>query len=292
MARKTVYTLCVDNYSPGIRQLTYPLLRGYAEKIDAEFYEITERRFPEWPVTYEKFQIGDLASERRDEWILFFDADTLISSDQFDITSHLSKDTVAHNAKDIASVRWRYDEYFWRDGRSIGSCSWCVVASEWCLDLWARPDVPMERLLPMMSTTLSEERSGLCPKAHLIDDYLLSRNIARFGLKFTTVKDICGSLGLSDPLGQGRSPFLWHKHQISESQKLREMLAILSTPDGELAFAESGDIISTPQGLALRIQDGRIIGPCGRGWGLMTKSEAAAFWRTWDVTESRAVRLS
>ena len=41
--KKVIFTLSVDDYSPEITEITFPLMRYYARKIDAEFRIITER---------------------------------------------------------------------------------------------------------------------------------------------------------------------------------------------------------------------------------------------------------
>lgn len=61
--KKALWVLNVDNYSPDITVITYPLLKAYAKKIRAEFCEITTRKYPAWPVVCEKMQIYDLARE-------------------------------------------------------------------------------------------------------------------------------------------------------------------------------------------------------------------------------------
>ena len=281
--RKTLYTLCVNDYAPAIRELTFPLLKHHAAKIGADFHVITERKYPDWPITYEKFQVGELARERQDDWAIFFDADTLINPEQFDVTNHLPRNTVAHNGKDVASIRWRYDNYMRRDGRNIGSCTWCVICSDWCLDLWHRPEEPLSELLPNISITVGEHNSGQCKQEHLIDDYLLSRNIARYGLKFRTIIDICEELGIKGPNGQGISFALWHKYTMTEEQKLREMVAVLSTPQQQPAFAEQGEVMNSPQGPVMKTRDGRIIAPAGIGWGFMSPQQAEEFRTKWNL---------
>jgi hypothetical protein len=284
--RKTIYTLDIDNYEPAIKELTFPLMQNYAAKIGANLFVIKERKFPEWPVTYEKLQIHTLgaASKPRDgaylnedgnlvhdflyqanDWNIFIDADTLVNPEMFDITDHLRKDTICHNGRDMAGVRWTYDQYFRRDGRHFGSCNWFTVASDWCLDLW-RPldDLTLEEALANIHITVGEHNSGHCKTEHLIDDYVLSRNIARFGLKATTVSEICGNLGWKDPAGRGFSPFLFHLYTLSPEEKLRRLLAVVSTPNGQ--------VIQGPNNQ-----------PLGMGWGLMGADEAAEFRRKWGV---------
>ena len=184
--KKTVYVLNVDDYAPEITEVTYPLIKHYAEKIGAEFYEIRERKFPGWPPVYEKMQIYQLAQEMGNDWNIYIDSDALVHPDCMDITNHLSKDTVAHNGRDPADHRWRYDRFFLRDGRHIGSCNWFTAASDWCIDLW-KPldDLTKEEAVANIYPVVNELNTVIIPE-HLIDDYVLSRNIAKYSLKFTT----------------------------------------------------------------------------------------------------------
>ncbi len=271
--RKTLYTLNVSpdgkgTYDPEICHLTYPLLKNYAEKIGAEFHVITERKRPEWPVTIEKFQVAELAKQRGDDWSIFVDADTLISPEMFDITEHMPQNTVAHNGSDMANVRWKYDHYFRRDGRNFGSCTWLVAASSWCVeDLWQLPMQKPEEAYANINLTIQEHNSGHCETEHLIDDYTLSRNIARYGLKTTTVTEICGRLAWKTPDGRAFSPFLWHIYNTDRMTKLSRMLMVLSTPNGQ--------VIQDPAGPNLP--------PIGIGWGLMDGEKAAELRKKWGV---------
>jgi len=219
---KTLYTLNIDDYAPEIRALTYPLLEHYAEKIGAEFFEITERKFPAWPVVYEKLQIYELGEERGDDWSIFLDADTLVHPETFDWAVYIPKDTVAHNGIDFANLRWRYDRYFLRDGRDLGSCNWNTWASAWCRDLW-RPldDLTFDQAVANIFPAVGELNTVITP-SHLIDDYTLSRNIARFGLKTTTLMEIQKRLGFE------AAGFFWHQYTISVEEKVKEMAWMLS----------------------------------------------------------------
>ena len=216
----TVYTLDVDGYAPDITALTRPLLQRWVEKIGASLHVISTRRWPELPPVYEKLQIPDLARERGDDRIVYIDADALVHPDFFDPTDHVPMGTVAHNGADMAGNRWRYDEFFRRDGRNIGSCNWFTVGSRWTLDLWRPLDdltfhQACDRIFPIQS-----ELNSVITREHLIDDYILSRNIARFGLKFTTVNQVLRDLG-------DTGNYLWHQYQIPRSEKVAEMGKIL-----------------------------------------------------------------
>ncbi len=218
--RKTVYTLNLNKYAPDITAITYPLIGAWAEKIDAEFIVIDKERFPGWPVTYQKLAVREIAESRCDDWSIFIDSDALVHPDFFDPTAHVSKDTVIHNGKDPAMLRWRYDEYFLRDGRHISSCNWFACASDWCRDLWTPLDIPLQNALENIRPLAGELNSGLVEPEHLIDDYTLSRNIARYGLKFVTMAEICGRFGFANG-------YLWHLYQISNEEKVKRMKVCL-----------------------------------------------------------------
>lgn len=220
--KKTLYTLDVDNYAPEIKDLTFPLLQRYARRIGADFHPITKRRYPGMPPVYEKMQIYELGRAHGNDWNIYVDADALIHPETIDFTAHLGKDTVAHNGSDFAGVRWTYDEYFLRDGRNIGSCNWFTVASDWCLDLWHPLELTLAEAVANIRPTVTEQVSGAFSPSHLIDDYTLSRNIAKFGLKFTTLIDLMKRIGLP------QANFFWHLYTIPTEEKVKQMKEVLS----------------------------------------------------------------
>ena len=57
--KKTIFVLLVGNYLPRLCSLTIPSIERYAKRIGAQFRLISERRWPDWPVNYEKVQIFD-----------------------------------------------------------------------------------------------------------------------------------------------------------------------------------------------------------------------------------------
>jgi hypothetical protein len=219
--KKTVFTLNVDGYAPEITDLTYPLIKKWTNKIEADFYVISERKYPDKPPVYEKMQIYNLGMDMKNDWNIYVDSDTLVHPDTIDITHFLKKDTVCHNGNDIASNRWRYNDFFLRDGRNIGSCNWFSVASDWCIDLWHPLDISYEEALENIFPITSELNTNIT-RDHLIDDYMLSRNIARFGLKFTTVLEIMEKMG-------DTGYYFWHQYTFGIEEKVRRMKEVLRT---------------------------------------------------------------
>jgi hypothetical protein len=218
--KKTIYLLDINDYAPEIKKLTFPYIKRYAEKIGAEIYIIKERKFPNFPITYEKLQIYELAKKHKNDWNIYIDFDTLIHPETIDFTNYISKDTVLHNGADFANVRWRYDEYFLRDGRNIGSCNWMTIASDWCVDLWAPLNIPLKEALNNIEPTQIENKTVII-KEHLIDDYVLSRNIAKFGLKFKKITDLKKDIGLEN------ANFFFHIYLTNPKEKLKEMKKII-----------------------------------------------------------------
>lgn len=188
--KKTLYTLDVGNYEPEITKLTFPLLRKYAKKIGADFYVIKDRKFPNFPIPYEKFQISELSKSRGDEWSIFFDADALVHPNMWDPTEVVGKEYTISNGSDFTPIRWKPDKYSKRDGRFIGKGNWCMMGSEWTAsDLWRPLDITKEEAEAMIIPTLAES-STVIEGSHLIDDLTVSRNIARYGLQHVLINKI------------------------------------------------------------------------------------------------------
>jgi hypothetical protein len=216
--KKTLFTLNVDGYAPEITALTYPLFKRYAHKIGADFQVITDRKYPSLPPVYEKLQIYELG--QYSDWSIYIDSDALVHPDMFDVTEFLHKDTVCHNGSDMANNRWKYDNFFRRDGRHIGSCNWFTIASDWCLDLWhPLNDITYEEALENIFP-IQDEVNSVITREHLIDDYVLSRNIAKYGLHFTTVLKVMSVYSIP-------GDYLWHQYTISMDEKVKQMYEVL-----------------------------------------------------------------
>ena len=223
--RKSIYTLNLNGeYAPQICAMTYPMLRRYAAKIGAEFHVITEDRFPGWPANYNKLQIYELAKERKDDWSIYFDSDAVIHPDCFDVTDHLPMDTVMHHTSDLGCNRWKYDRFFRRDGRNIGSCGFFCVASSWCREFW-KPltDLSLEEALENISPAVTERNFDLGPE-HFLDEYVMSRNVAKYGLKFETFVDLKKRIG-----DRVEGSYVWHTYLASNEEKVRQIAEVLLT---------------------------------------------------------------
>jgi len=223
-AKKVIFTLNIDNYAPEVVAITRPLLCHYAEKIGAEIVDITGRKLTLGTIyepVYEKLQIYELAQQIGADWNIYIDSDALIHPDFFDPTLMLAKDTVCHNGTDFAPHRWRYDRFFHRHGNNIGSCNWFAAASDWCIELWHPiDDMTPEEAVARIYPTTGELNGGTTP-GHLIDDYTLSRNIAKYGFKVQTVINLCKAVGYE------HNSFLFHLYNVTNEYKAAEMKKVL-----------------------------------------------------------------
>jgi hypothetical protein len=172
-------------------------MKRYADKIGADFFVIKDRKFPNLPPVFEKFQIYELSKQHGNDWNIFFDADTLILPDFYDFTVLVNKDTtVSGYTSDFTPQRFKPDEYFLRDGRFIGKGNWFMAASDWCRDVWhPLEDISFEEAFKRIDSIQDEKNHGV-ESNHLIDDYLVSRNIARFGLKHKLISEIANERGI------------------------------------------------------------------------------------------------
>lgn len=219
----TIFTLNINNYEPEIRKLTYPLMREYARKIGADFVEISGRCFPSWPVSYEKLQIYELGES--EGWNLFFDADTLIHPDTIDFTDYLLEETVYNNSKDMAGLRWKFDRFFHRDGRSIGTGNWLAFVHGWCIEYFKPLEISLTEALENIHPTREELAGGLT-REHFIDGYATSRNVAKYGLDFDTLE---GSSGVLVNIGLANERFFWHGYNMITEQKVLQMKSVLES---------------------------------------------------------------
>lgn len=177
--RKIIYTLNINNYLPELCKLTLPTIQQYAKRIGAEFQLITVRQYPDWPITYEKIQLYELGKDN--DWNILIDADTIISPHLHDVTQIFPSDYVGVQMTYDANKHLPMDYYFIKDGRNIGLAANFVVTSAACHNLWT----------PFNENHLTILRRLHSSKArkHIVDEYCLSQNFAKYGMKLSGIAD-------------------------------------------------------------------------------------------------------
>jgi len=221
---KTIFLLNIGQYAPAITRLTYPFINLYAKRIGATVHPITERKFPEWPVVYEKLQIFELAKQTGSDWNIYIDSDALIHPECPDFTVYLSKGTVLFYRFDNSLLRFKADEYFYRNGRYISPGNWFTIASDLCLDLWHPLELTLQETMARITPTPKELAFGMTAE-HLVDDYALAQNLSRFGFQFKSGQQICKEYGFDgvpvyrDGQDNLASEFFYHEYLLSVEEK-------------------------------------------------------------------------
>lgn len=219
--RKIVYTLNVDGYQPEISALTRPLIKRWTKKIGAEYREITDRCHLGFPVVFEKFQIWQLAQRFQADWHIYVDLDCAIHPNFIDFTEYLHKDTVTCFKTEPATYKYKSDHFFRRDGRFIGVGSFLIACSDWCLDLWHPTDLTYAEILERVTATTEELENGI-DSSHLGEEFVVSRNIAKYGLKFKPVIQIQQEIGI--PMAN----HCWHAYRVAEEVKLQKLQDLIA----------------------------------------------------------------
>ena len=171
---RALFVLATPDYEPEMCEITFPLLKRYADKLKADFCRIETRKFPDHPITYERLQIHELGAGN--EWNMCIDPDTLVHPDIDDFTQWFPKESVGNFC--FYDVRQHFDvsndRYFIRDGRYYGIVDSLVVTSDVTHDLWT----PLPDSVPELESKVLDK--GWIRR---ISEYAISRNLARYGLK-------------------------------------------------------------------------------------------------------------
>jgi hypothetical protein len=216
--KKTIFLLDIDNFAPEVKKLTLPFIKYYAQRIGAYVHTITERKFKDWPVTYEKLQIYEIAQQMGEGWFLYVDLDTLIHPECPDYTIYLPKGTVSFHAADYSATRFKVNDYVLRDGRYLSPGNWFMIGSDLCLDLWRPLEMTPKEAVSNIFPTANERLHNITAE-HLVDDYALTQNIARFGLTFKSFQDINKERGFSE--------YFWHQYTMTIEEKVEAMRKVI-----------------------------------------------------------------
>ena len=187
--RKLIHVVNINNFFPELFALTSPTIRSYAERNGYMINMITERKFPDYPLHYEKFQVYEDGKEA--EVNILCDADMLIHPQFPDVTTFLQRDSIAFN--DNYNISWKYHvdriKYFMRDGRDVGIATNFVVSSDLTHDVWEPLSLSQKDIedLAKKENTESENDPSQRGWGHYADEFALSYNMAKYGLKYTGV---------------------------------------------------------------------------------------------------------
>ena len=186
--RKLIHVVNINNFFPELFALTSPTIRSYAERNGYMINMITERKFPDYPINYEKMQVYEDGKDA--EVNILCDADMLIHPEFPDVTTFLQRNSIAFN--DNYNISWKYHvdriRYFMRDGRDVGIATNFVVSSDWTHDVW-EPLSLSQKDIEDLAKKENTDAGGADGRGwgHYADEFALSYNMAKYGLKYTGV---------------------------------------------------------------------------------------------------------
>ncbi|MBM3207921.1 MAG: hypothetical protein FJZ57_04875 [Chlamydiae bacterium] len=168
---KRIHIVNINNFFPELFELTYPTVEAYAKKFGYEINLITERKFPDWHINYEKMQVWE--DGKGANLNILLDADVLIHPEFNDVMTFVPRNFIAFNDNYNASAKFKLNNYFIRDQRDVGIASNFVVSTDLTHDVWK----PL-KITPEEGKEITFVREGD------IDEYCLSHNMAKYGLKY------------------------------------------------------------------------------------------------------------
>ncbi len=187
--RKLIHVVNINNFFPELFALTSPTIRAYAERYGYMINIISERKFPDYPLHYEKLQVFE--DGKNADVNILCDADMLLHPHLPDMVNHLRRDAVAFNDNYHISKKFKVDKipYFMRDGRDVGIATGFVVTSDWTHDLWEPIPLTAQQIadLAIKDATEGVDDPHARGWGHYADEFALSFNMAKYGLKYTGV---------------------------------------------------------------------------------------------------------
>jgi hypothetical protein len=174
MSRRTsccIHILLINDFFPELTEMTLKTVERYAKNINAKLNIISQRKFPDWPILTEKLQVYDYPDY---DWNILMDADILVHPDTIDPLIKFDPREVGNKDEYQASNQLRPDKYFIRDGRNLGLSGCLICTSRLTHDLWEFPT----------DLTKKEVLGNILQDRKCVDEYVISRNLAKYGLKY------------------------------------------------------------------------------------------------------------
>jgi hypothetical protein len=182
--KKVLVTLDI-NYSKKITDLTFPYMEQYAKNIDADFIVLKDRKYPNLPITMEKFQLYDV-SEHYD-WTIFLDADCLINPKARNLTEIVDDDIIIVSEYLWPIKMFKVEDPTFKGIFNIHSCFYFLCFSNKTRNVVKMPNNPLN-YCKYINSNYRLEHMGKDVSWHL-DEFILNYNIVRFGLSTVSLKD-------------------------------------------------------------------------------------------------------
>lgn len=174
--KKAVHVVNIDNFFPELWDLTYPTIKAYADRIHADLNIISKRKYEGVHINFEKMQVYEDGKSYDANFLV--DADVLIHNKFPDFTTIVPNHHIGFNHNYHASTKFDVSNniYFQRDGRDVGIASNAVISYKSTHDIFELNSIETNDI-----PKICKVREGD------IDEYNLSLNLAKYGLKYTGI---------------------------------------------------------------------------------------------------------
>lgn len=180
--KKALHILNINNFFPELFALCFPTIEAYAKRNGYDINIITQRKFHDYPIIYEKVQVHEYGKGY--DLNLLVDADMLIHPHFPDVTNIVPPHHVGFNDNYNISTKFHTErlDYFLRDGRDVGIATNFVVAYKSTHDVWKPLPYTPQEIEDLSIKGLNHRGWG-----HYADEFCLSYNLAKYGLRYTGI---------------------------------------------------------------------------------------------------------
>ncbi len=230
--KKLLVTLNINDYDKEITNLTFPFMKEYAKNIGADFHIIKERKFTDFPLMLEEFQMYEFAETY--DWIIFLDGDCLINPKGVDLTTLVEEDRVLiakfnspthHYHPDNIEGKYNlkyYAPFFFLVFHK--NCKDCVKPYQNPYDYYEYINLksthPEMETYMKIRTHLSEKEI----KDTLIDEFLLTLNLHRYNIKTASLQEDFSELSIIAHISDARDVKIKHlKNSIKQIKSINNI---------------------------------------------------------------------
>jgi hypothetical protein len=180
--KKILHVLNINDFFPELFGLCFPTIQAYARRNGYAINIITERKFHDYPVIYEKVQVYE--DGKGYDVNLLVDGDMLIHPQFPDVINIVPPHHVGFNDNYNISTKFHTErlDYFLRDGRDVGIATNFVVAYKSTHDIWKPLPYTPQEIEDLSVKGLNHRGWG-----HYADEFCLSYNLAKYGLRYTGI---------------------------------------------------------------------------------------------------------
>ena len=173
MRKICVHVVNIGNYFPELTQLTLPTIEAFCDRIKADLNIITKRKFPSQYILTEKLQVYEDGKDYA--YNILLDMDILVHPKCYNpFLKNIPKGYVAFKDNYFASNQLGVDNIFEEDGRNVGISGCAVFTCRKTHNLWK----------PIDDLTIQEIDNNILQNRKIVDEYTLSRNLAKYKFKY------------------------------------------------------------------------------------------------------------